>query len=64
MSRSEDEREELLISPAADEFAKALDHCGWMIVPEPQPRFAGDRWRLNRPSAECPDGLTGVRLSR
>jgi hypothetical protein len=49
---SADEREDLLCSPAADEFAKALDYCGWMIVLKPQ--YVGDRWRLNRPSADCP----------
>jgi len=31
----------LLMSPAADEFAIALDRCGWMIVQQPQ--FGGRR---------------------
>jgi hypothetical protein len=40
------------MSPAADEFAIALDRCGWMIVQQPQ---LGDRrWFLNYPSDACP----------
>lgn len=43
----------LLMSPAADEFAIALDRCGWMIVPQPQ--FGQRRWFMNRPSNACPE---------
>jgi hypothetical protein len=51
--RREDRQMELLLGPAADEFTKALDAHGWMIVP--QPEFAyGRRWTLNRPSSDCP----------
>ena len=58
---SADEREDLLCSPAADEFAKALGYCGWMIVLKPQ--YVGDRWRLNRPSGSVKKsrGLPGAR---
>jgi hypothetical protein len=42
----------LLMSPAADEFAIALDRCGWMIVPQPQ--FGDRRWFMNYPSDACP----------
>jgi hypothetical protein len=44
----------LLCSPEADEFAKALDRQGWMIVtksPNPPP----ERWFLNEPADDCPE---------
>jgi hypothetical protein len=43
----------LLMSPAADEFAIALDRCGWMIVQQPQ--FGDRRWFMNYPSDACPE---------
>jgi hypothetical protein len=43
----------LLMSPAADEFAIALDRCGWMIVQQPQ--FGDRRWFMNCPSDACPE---------
>jgi hypothetical protein len=43
----------LLMSPAADEFAIALDRCGWMIVQQPQ--FGDRRWFMNHPSDACPE---------
>jgi hypothetical protein len=43
----------LLMSPVADEFAIALDRCGWMIVQ--QPRFGDRRWFMNYPSGACPE---------
>ena len=43
----------LLMSPAADEFAIALDRCGWMIVQQPQ--FGDRRWFMNYPSDTCPE---------
>ena len=43
----------LLMSPAADEFAIALDRCGWMIVQQPQ--FGDRRWFMNYPSDVCPE---------
>ena len=41
------------MSPAADEFAIALDRCGWMIVQQPQ--FGDRRWFMNYPSDACPE---------
>ena len=41
------------MSPAADEFAIALDRCGWMIVQQPQ--FGDRRWFMNCPSDACPE---------
>jgi hypothetical protein len=46
----------LLMSPAADEFAIALDRCGWMIVQQPQ--FGDRRWFMNCPSDASPEWLT------
>jgi hypothetical protein len=43
----------LLMSSAADEFAIALDRCGWMIVQQPQ--FGERRWFMNHPSDGCPE---------
>jgi hypothetical protein len=43
----------LLMSHAADEFAIALDRCGWMIVQQPQ--FGDRRWFMNYPSDACPE---------
>jgi hypothetical protein len=43
----------LLMSPAADEFAIALDQCGWMIVQQRQ--FGDRRWFMNYPSDACPE---------
>jgi hypothetical protein len=43
----------LLMSSAADQFAIALDRCGWMIVQQPQ--FGDCRWFMNYPSEACPD---------
>ncbi len=43
----------LLMSFAADEFAIALDRCGWMIVQQPQ--FGDRRWFMNYPSDACPE---------
>src|SRR5258708_20175710 len=43
----------LLMSPAADEFAIALDRCGWMIVQQRQ--FGDRRWFMNHPSDACPE---------
>jgi hypothetical protein len=54
-----DEAHRLLISPEADRFTKALDSCGWMIVPNRPPWKR--RWHLNEPSDDCPDWcLNGV----
>jgi len=36
-----------------DEFAIALDRCGWMIVQQPQ--FGDRRWFMNYPSDACPE---------
>ena len=47
----------LLMSPAADEFAIALDRCGWMIVQQPQ--FGDRRWFMNYPSDACPEWACG-----
>lgn len=46
----------LLMSPAADEFAIALDRCGWMIVQQPQ--FGDREWFMNYPSDAVRSGLT------
>jgi hypothetical protein len=43
----------VLMSPEADEFAIALDRCGWMIVQ--QPHFGSRRWFMNYPSHACPE---------
>jgi hypothetical protein len=43
----------LLMSSAADEFAIALDRCGWMIAKQPQ--FGDGRWFMNCPSDACPE---------
>src|SRR4051794_37094731 len=43
----------LLMSPADDGFAIALDRCGWMIVQQPQ--FGDRRWFMNYPSDACPE---------
>jgi hypothetical protein len=54
-----DEALELLCSPAADDFARALDRCGWMIVGKPE-LVAQDEARGVRPRrwsifrGECP----------
>ena len=50
----------LLMSPAADEFAIALDRCGWMIVQQPQ--FGDRRWFMNYPSDVCPEWADHVCL--
>ncbi len=40
-------------SDFADDFAKALDKMGWMIIR--QPRHPDDlRWNMNLPSGNCP----------
>jgi hypothetical protein len=43
----------VLMSPAADEFAIALDLCGWMTVQQPQ--FGDGRWFMNYRSDACPE---------
>jgi hypothetical protein len=61
-----DDANELLSSPAADEFAKALDLLGWMIVQQKNfyidertgaldlIRPDGRRWLMNGVSNDCP----------
>jgi hypothetical protein len=54
--KTEDELDDdalaLLLSPAADRFALALDRMGWMIVR--QPGLDG-RWFMQKPPKRCPD---------
>ena len=58
----DEEATDLLNSAAADEFARALDRGGWMIIRKPfvvwpkVPQFSGgplDSWEMNGPG-ECP----------
>jgi hypothetical protein len=49
---TEEEANNLLVSPDADAFAKALDLFGWQIVP--QDRRSNMRWQLNAPAEDCP----------
>ena len=53
---TEDTASDLLSSPAADDFAKALDLCGWMIVCKPEffDSWRPPRWPMNKPSRDCP----------
>ena len=52
---TEDTAAELLCSPEADVFAKALDMQGWMIVVKPEYQDDGSwRWPMSRPSKNCP----------
>jgi len=51
-----DEAIDLLSSDAADDFARALDRCGWMIVPRPdlvadmaEVQLALGSWQMNAP---------------
>jgi hypothetical protein len=51
----------VLSSEEADVFAKALDHCGWMIVSRPEivahcteRGIAVPPWQMNEPGADCP----------
>jgi hypothetical protein len=48
----DDKALQLLTSPLADRFTKALDRHGWMIVP--QPDYSPGRWFLHKPSKDCP----------
>jgi hypothetical protein len=43
---------DLLMSPEADDFARALDMLGWKIVS--QADTDGRRWFMNEPSDNCP----------
>src|SRR5262245_48306450 len=47
---------ELLLSPDADIFAKALHAHGWMIVVQPQydDGPTPKRWFINKPCDDCP----------
>jgi hypothetical protein len=54
-----DDARDLLINAAADDFARALDLCGWMIVPQPEYASYPDglwkpKWRMNHRSPDCP----------
>src|SRR5262245_64963896 len=54
-----DDARDLLINAAADDFARALDLCGWMIVPQPEYASYPDglwkpKWRMNYSSPDCP----------
>jgi len=44
---------EVLADPWSDTFAKALDHLGWMIVPQ-KDYDDGRRWPMNEHGADCP----------
>jgi hypothetical protein len=55
--RREQRAFDLLCSPEADDFARALDLQGWMIVVKPEYLFddgSGARWLMNEPSDNCP----------
>jgi hypothetical protein len=55
--RREQRAFDLLCSPEADDFARALDLHGWMIVVKPQYVFddgSSARWLMNEPSDNCP----------
>ena len=63
--RRMDDASELLQSPEADKFVKALDLCGWMIVPKGDWYIArrgelkhlpsdGRCWLMNNVSNDCP----------
>jgi hypothetical protein len=47
-------QDRLLSGSLADEFAIALDLCGWKIVPKNPEPGQTQRWFLNKPSADCP----------
>jgi hypothetical protein len=57
-ARRKDEALALLFSPEADDFARALDMLGWMIVVRPEYVYddgSSARWLMNEPSDNCPD---------
>jgi hypothetical protein len=52
--RRMDEALELLGTSEADEFAKALDVLGWMIVQQDPVGSGFRRWLMNGVSNDCP----------
>ena len=49
-----DEAFELVNGPQAEEFARALDVLGWMIVEQPKEFFNSSRWPMDRKYGRVP----------